>query len=530
MRRSVQPGCVCDIWDYYEFNQDKQFLKENYDLLKQAALFWVDTLWTDTRDNTLVANPSYSPEHGPYTLGATYVQSVVWGLFDEVEQASQILGISDSEVNEIKNAKSRLSGLKIGSAGQLQEWKDDTQLDISGDNGHRHENHLYALHPGDQVVAGRSTEDDTYIEAMKKTLETRGDGGTGWSKAWKINLWARLLDGEHAQTMVGEILKESTLTNLLDVHPPYQIDGNYGATSGMTEMLLQSQGGIIKLLPAISTKWSDGQVTGLKARGNVEVGMKWSNNKLDGAILRPMADGMITVNGKGIAKMPITKSGTTVSVQKVDNDTIKINASKGDVYIVGENFANIEEEPEKPSLSVSNDLGIKGYQISTTLGGFRTVGTAKNTINGSKVKNWGFVYGLSELNGVDNHISDNDMCVGSDNQYVSSSESTDEGIQKLANGDNDKTTYVTTMLFTKYNKMEFDSKYKVRAYAVLENGEYVYGKVYTYSIYKVSDSLYQKGSMSNRASHDYLYEKILKVVNAQYREVDFDWVKALYTK
>lgn len=180
-------------------------------------------MWEDTRDNTLVVNPSYSPEHGPYSLGATEAQSVVWGIFDEVIKASKALGKTDSEVDEIRNAKSKLSGLKIGSAGQLQEWKDDTQLDISGDNGHRHVNHLYGLFPGDQIVAGRSSEDNKFAEAAKVTLNTRGDGGTGWSKAWKINFRARLLDGEHAQKMVKEILTQSTITNLLDVHPPFRL-------------------------------------------------------------------------------------------------------------------------------------------------------------------------------------------------------------------------------------------------------------------------------------------------------------------
>ena len=509
-----------DIWDHYEFTMDKEYLAENYETLKQAALFWVDTLWEDTRDHTLVVNPSYSPEHGPYSLGATEAQSVVWGIFDEVIQASQILGISDSEVDEIRTAKSRLSGLKIGSAGQLQEWKDDTQLDITGDNGHRHVNHLYGLHPGDQIVPGRSAEDDKYAQAAKVTLNTRGDGGTGWSKAWKINFWARLLDGEHAQKMVKEILTQSTITNLLDEHPPFQIDGNFGATSGMTEMLLQSQGGIIKLLPAVSTKWSSGQVTGLKARGNVEVGMKWSDNTLTGAVLKPMADGMITVSAAGIANMPITKSGNAVSVQVVDDNTIKIDASKGDVYVVGETFGDVESEP---SLNVSSDLGIKGYQISTTLGGFRVIGTTNDTVDGKNVKTRGLVYALSEVNGVDNNISNNDMYVGNESPYVKSYESTDMGTL-------DDHSFVMTMLFASYNQTEFNSKYKVRAYAVLENGDYVYSNVYSYSVYKISDYLYQKGAMTNKAAHDYLFNKILTMVDSSYQQIDFNYLKSVYSK
>lgn len=660
-----------DIWDRYEYTMDKEYLEDNYQTLKEAALFWVDTLWIDTRDNTLVVNPSYSPEHGPYSLGATEAQSIVWGIFDEVIRASEILGVNDSEVEEIRNAKSRLSGLKIGSAGQLQEWKDDTQLDITGDYGHRHVNHLYGLHPGDQIVAGRSEEDDKYIEAAKVTLNTRGDGGTGWSKAWKINFWARLLDGEHAQTMVKQILKESTITNLLDEHPPFQIDGNFGATSGMTEMLLQSQGGIIKLLPAISNEWSSGQVTGLKARGNVEVGMKWFGNTLNGATLRTLADGTITVSAPGIANMSITRAGQSVAVEKVDNETIRINAVKGAVYVVGESFGNIEEnveeEPtEKPTeepttdnvtegttgydliitnitttpvvpkvgdevyfnitvknagntavptgevvgigvvvddetdycwsdqyttglapgevitvttnagttgvgywkavagthtvkahvddvnrfpnetdennniftttfsvteghnLTTSNDVDITGYQISTSIGGFRVIGSVTETINNSKVQKWGLVYALSEVNGNDYKISESDMYVGNDNSHVTDFESTAAGTIVLPNGDEDKTYFVQTMKFASYSAMEYNAKYKVRAYAVMENGDYIYGDVYNYSIYKISDYLYQNGGMSNKSSHDYLYDKILSVVDSSYKKIEFDISKMLY--
>ena len=515
-----------DIWDRYEFTMDKEFLADNYETLKQAALFWVDTLWEDTRDNTLVVNPSYSPEHGPYSLGATEAQSVVWGIFDEVIKASKALGKTDSEVDEIRNAKSKLSGFKIGSAGQLQEWKDDTQLDISGDNGHRHVNHLYGLFPGDQIVAGRSSEDNKFAEAAKVTLNTRGDGGTGWSKAWKINFRARLLDGEHAQKMVKEILTQSTITNLLDVHPPFQIDGNFGATSGMTEMLLQSQGGTIKLLPAISSKWSSGQVTGLKARGNVEVGMKWKDNKLTGAVLKTMADGTITVSAEGIANMPVIKSGSSISVQKVDNNTIRIDASKGDVYVVGESFGDYGE-PTKPSLNVSDNLGVKGYQISTTLGGFRVIGKVNGTVEGKKVKNYGLVYALADVDGTDNKVSNNDIYVGSENSFVKSYESTSDGI--LTKSEN-TTGFVMTMLFAGYSKAEFNSKYKVRAYALTESGEYVYSKVYTYSIYNVGNVLYQKGAMTNKSAHDFLFNRILSVVNSNYKAVDFDYAKSLYNK
>jgi alpha-L-fucosidase 2 len=268
-----------DIWEYYRFNQDTTFLEEYYPVLLDAALFWVDNLWQDSRDGTLVANPSYSPEHGPYSLGASCDQAIISELFDMVVQASQVLNKSTPEANEIKAAQKRLAGPQIGLAGQFMEWKDELQVDITGDDHHRHVNHLFWLHPGSRIIPGKSPQDDLYAEAMKKTLNTRGDGGTGWSKAWKINFWARLKDGNHSHKLLEELLKESTLPNLFDTHPPFQIDGNFGATAGMTEMLVQSQGEYIELFPALPDAWTSGSFKGIKARGNFEIAAQWENGK-----------------------------------------------------------------------------------------------------------------------------------------------------------------------------------------------------------------------------------------------------------
>jgi len=327
------------IWERYQFTLDKSFLKDNYDILLGAALFWVDTLWEDTRDGTLVANPSYSPEHGPYSLGATEVQSVVWGIFEEVIRASEVLGIKSSELEEIKHAQSRLAGPQIGLGGQFMEWKDEVAMDITGDNGHRHTNHLYALHPGAQIVAGRSEQDDKYVDAMKVTLNTRGDGATGWSKAWKLNFWARLHDGDRAQKLLKELLYESTLSNLFDTHPPFQIDGNFGGTAGVTEMLLQSQGGAINLLPALPSKWHTGSISGLKARGNVEVDMAWEKSHLMTAVLKAGATGPITVKGTNMSTANVQAGGKSIPFQVVNPDTIIIEAQQGTDYTI----SNIQE-------------------------------------------------------------------------------------------------------------------------------------------------------------------------------------------
>ena len=336
-----------DIWEKYAFTLDKDFLSKNYETLLGAALFWLDNLVEDERDGTLVSSPAWSPEHGEYSLGTTADQSIIWDVFENTIQASEVLGRSnDSEIQEIKAAQAKLSGPQIGLGEQFMEWKDEITLDITGDGGHRHVNHLFGLHPGKQIVAGRSEQDDAYVDAMKKTLNTRGDGGTGWSKAWKINFWARLRDGDRAHKLVEEIISGSTYKNLFDTHPPFQIDGNFGATAGMTEMLLQSQGDSIDLMAAMPKEWSDGNVTGLRARGNVTVGMEWANSKLTSATLTAGTDSDLQVKyhhlGVSDAKV-VNSQNQAVEYKVVDTDTLSINAKSGETYTI---LYNTSYEPD----------------------------------------------------------------------------------------------------------------------------------------------------------------------------------------
>ncbi len=334
---------VRDIWERYEFTQDEEFLRENFEVLKDAALYWVDSLVTDERDGTLVSSPSWSPEHGPFSIGTAADQAVIWDVFNNTIKASEVLGIESSEIEEIKDSMERLSGPKIGLGGQYQEWKDEIWMDLTGDGGHRHTNHLYGLHPGNQVVPGRSEQDDKYAEAMKKTLEVRGDGGEGWSKAWKVNFWARLKDGDRAHTLLTHLLKESLNHNLFNwgsggspTGKLFQIDGNFGGPSGMTEMLLQSQGDAVELLPAVPGVWESGNVSGLKARGNVEVDMAWKMKELTSAVLQPKADNdALKVKGNNIGTSTLVDSkGNKVDYEKVDKDTIIFQAKAGETYTI----------------------------------------------------------------------------------------------------------------------------------------------------------------------------------------------------
>lgn len=317
------PWILHNVYEYYEYTLDTEILKEDiYPMLKETAEYFSKLLVE--HDGRLVTVPCFSPEQGPRTMGNTYEQALIWQLYDNAINSAKALNVDNELCEKWLDIQSKLKPYEIGADGQVKEWYHENHLGEIGERHHRHMSHLLGLYP---CNAMNWYDNPDLIKATIVSMNDRTDKSTGWSMGQKINAWARVLDGDRVLSIISTLFKNGIYPNFWDLHPPFQIDGNFGFTSGVNEMLMQSHCGFIHLLPALPTAWQKGKITGLVARGNFTVDIEWCDGKLTFA--------HITSNMGGKCKIYYDKSEITVDgVRESENHFAEFQTEKGKTYTI----------------------------------------------------------------------------------------------------------------------------------------------------------------------------------------------------
>ena len=327
------PWILQNVWEYYEYTGDVEFMKTKiYPMLKEEAILYEQMLIEDPETGKLVCSPAYSPEHGPRTNGNTYEQSLIWQMYEDVITAAKLVGEDPEKIEKWEDIQRNLKGpIEIGDSGQIKEWYEETTLGSMGQKGHRHMSHLLGLFPGDLI----SVETPELLQAAIVSLNDRGDQSTGWAMGQRINTWARVGDGNRAYSLIRTLFKSGILTNLWDTHAPFQIDGNFGMTSGVAEMLMQSNMGYVNFMAAMPDKWADGSVSGLVARGNFEIGMEWKDNQATKFSITSNNGGEFIGKYENIGLSIVKDSkGNLINYRALENEKISFDTVKGETYTI----------------------------------------------------------------------------------------------------------------------------------------------------------------------------------------------------